>query len=165
MTVGQFIEKVHSNIKITISSAKAKRAMQQAQKLIEVDLVCQYKRLHDYRAEILRSNPGSTVVLSTYRLSDGTDKFKAIYIAYATCKTSFKLHCHRLVGLDGCHLKGQGNGILLTSIGLDPNDQFFPIAHAVVRIKNTETWTWFLGLLVMDLEITDSSRWTFISDK
>ena len=81
-----------------------------------------------------------------------------IYIAYEACKISFKRHCRRLVGLDGFHLKGQAKGILLTAVGLDPNDQIFPIAHAVVHIENTETWTWFLGLLVMDVEITDSSK-------
>ena len=49
--VGQFIEKVHCDMRITISPRKAKRAMQHAQRLIEVDLVKQYKRLHDYKAE------------------------------------------------------------------------------------------------------------------
>ncbi|XP_042023083.1 uncharacterized protein LOC121770419 [Salvia splendens] len=165
MTVGQFIEKVHSDMKITISPGKAKRAMQHAWRLIEVDLVKQYKRLHDYKAEILRTNPGSTVVLAKQWLEDGYDRFKAIYIAYEACKNSFKRHCRRLIGLDGCHLKGQAKGILLTAIGLDPNDQIFSIAFVVVCIENTDTWNRFLGLLVQDLEITDSSKWTFISDR
>ncbi|XP_041995750.1 uncharacterized protein LOC121745872 [Salvia splendens] len=99
------------------------------------------------------------------RLEDVNDRFKAIYIAYEACKTSFKRHCRRLIGLDGCHLKGQTKGILLTAIGLDPNDQIFPIAFAVVRIENADTWNWFLGLLVQDMEIMDSSKWTFISDR
>ncbi|XP_047949661.1 uncharacterized protein LOC125195566 [Salvia hispanica] len=45
------------------------------------------------------------------------------------------------------HLKGQGKGILLTAIGLDPNDQIFPVAYGVVAIENTDTWSWFLSLL------------------
>ncbi|KAL1568923.1 hypothetical protein AAHA92_00467 [Salvia divinorum] len=165
MTVGQFIEKVHGKMKITISSGKAKRAMARARKLIEGDLIKQYKRLHDYKTEILRANPRSTIVLATQRLEDGYDKFKAIYIAYEACKTSFKRHCMRITGLDGCHLKGQASGILLAAIGLDLNDQIFPNAFAVVRIENTDTWSWFLRLLVLDLEIKDSSNWTFISDR
>ena len=165
MTVGQFVEKVHVELKITISVGKAKRAMARARKLIEGDTIKQYKRLHDYRAEILRTNPGSTVVLATRRLSDGTDKFNGIYIAYEACKTSFKQHCRRMIGLDGCHLKGQGKGIFLTAIGLDPNDQIFPVAFGVVAIENTDTWSWFLSLLVKDLDIKDSSKWTFISDR
>ncbi|XP_047953996.1 uncharacterized protein LOC125200390 [Salvia hispanica] len=127
MTVGQFVEKVHVELKITISVGKAKRAMARARKLIEGDTIKQYKRLHDYREEILRTNPGSTVVLATRRLSDGTDKFNGIYIAYEACKTSFKQHCR--------------------------------------PIENTDTWSWFLSLLVKDLDIKDSSKWTFISDR
>ncbi|XP_047953891.1 uncharacterized protein LOC125200221 [Salvia hispanica] len=138
--IGQFVEKVHMELKITISVGKAKRAMARARKLIEGDTIKQYKRLYDYRAEILRTNPWSTVVLATRRLSDGTDKFNGIYIAYEACKPSFKQHCRRMIGLDGCHLKRQGKGILLTAIGLDPNDQIFPVAYGVVAIENTDTW-------------------------
>ncbi|XP_042035206.1 uncharacterized protein LOC121781547 [Salvia splendens] len=165
MTVAQFLEKVHWELKITISVGKARRAMARARRLIEGDTIKQYKRLHDYRAEILRTNLGSTVVLATRHLSDGNDKFNGIYIAYEACKTSFKQHCRRIIGLDGCHLKGQGKGILLTAIGLDLNDQIFPVVYSVVAIENTDTWSWFLSLLVKDLEIKDSSKWTFISDR
>ncbi|XP_042018945.1 uncharacterized protein LOC121766757 [Salvia splendens] len=143
MTVAQFVEKVHWELKITISVGKAKRAMARARRLIE----------------------GSTVVLATRHLSDGTDKFNEIYIAYEACKTSFKQHCRSIIGLDGCHLKGQGKGILLTAIGLDPNDQIFPVAYGVVAIENIDTWSWFLNLLVKDLDIKDSSKWRFISDR
>ncbi|XP_042049352.1 uncharacterized protein LOC121794995 [Salvia splendens] len=165
MIVLQFIEKVKCELKINISFGKAQRAMAQARKVIEGDVIRQYKRLHDYMAEIIRSNPGSTVKLATRRLTDGTEKFSGIYVCYDACKTLFKQHCRRIVGLDGCHLRGQGKGILLTAIGLDPNDQIFPIAFAVVAVESTETWIWFLDFLVRDLEINDSSKWTFISDR
>ncbi|XP_042065442.1 uncharacterized protein LOC121808953 [Salvia splendens] len=127
MTVLQFIEKVKCELKINISFGKAQRAMAQARKVIEGDVIRQYKRLHDYMAEIIRSNSGSTVKLATRRLSDGTEKFSGIYVCYEACKTLFKQHCRRIVG------------ILLTAIGLDPNDQIFPIAFAVVAVVSTET--------------------------
>ena len=135
MRIGQFIKKVHKDIKIAISSGKAKRAIKHACSLIEADLIQPYKNLHDYKAKLLRANPSVTVVLATRPLDDGNQKFKAMYIAYEACMTSFKLHCRRIVDLDGCHLKGQARGILLTVIGLDPNDQIFPIAFAVVKLR------------------------------
>ncbi|XP_042056269.1 uncharacterized protein LOC121800837 [Salvia splendens] len=150
MTVLQFIKKVKCELKINISFGKAQRAMAQARNVIEGDVIRQYKRLHDYMAEIIRSNPGSTVKLATRRLSDGTEKFSGIYT-----------YC----GSGWMPPEGQGKGIPLTAIGLDPNDLIFPIAFAVVAVESTETWIWFLDFLVRDLEINDSSKWTFISDR
>ncbi|KAL2932689.1 Altered inheritance of mitochondria protein 23 mitochondrial [Bienertia sinuspersici] len=37
-----------------------------------------------------------------------------------------------LVGVDGCHLKGNYGGILLSAVALDDNNEIFPVAIAVV---------------------------------
>ena len=44
------------------------------------------------------------------------------------------------MGLDGCHLKGPYGGVLLGTIGMDANLQFFPLAYAIVEIEDSETW-------------------------
>jgi len=31
------------------------------------------------------------------------------------------------MGVDGCHLKAKYGGILLTTVGRDANDQYFPL--------------------------------------
>ncbi|CAN1165424.1 hypothetical protein LINPERHAP2_LOCUS26143 [Linum perenne] len=41
----------------------------------------------------------------------------------------------------------------------------YPIAWVVVESETTESWDWFIGLLVPDLGITDSREWTWMSDK
>jgi hypothetical protein len=42
----------------------------------------------------------------------------------------------------------------------------YPIAWAVVEQESGDTWKWFLGLLIKDLDINDSGAgWVFISDK
>ena len=55
--------------------------------------------------------------------------------------------------------------MLLTAVGIDPNDQLYPIAYAVVEIENKLTWKWFVGELLNDLQIRDENHWTIITDK
>lgn len=113
-----------------------------------------------YMAEILRSNPGSSV---HGRWKDGF--FVGMYVCFAALKSAFKEGCRLLVCLDGCWLKGTYGGQLLSAVGIDPNDCMFPIAYALVETESKETWSWFLELLGSDLDIDDSSKWTFMSDR
>lgn len=41
----------------------------------------------------------------------------------------------------------------------------FPVAWAVVDAENRANWTWFIELLVVDIEMYNSRAWTFISEK
>ena len=70
-----------------------------------------------------------------------------------------------MICLDGCHLKTKYGGILLTAVGMDPNDCIYPISMAVVEVENTESWKWFLSTLKRDLGITNTKPWTIMSDK
>lgn len=56
-------------------------------------------------------------------------------------------------------------GKLLIAISRDANNQMWPIAWAVVQVKNRKTWSWFLSLLIKDLDIGDGQGWTIISDQ
>jgi hypothetical protein len=56
------------------------------------------------------------------------------------CKQSF-LRCRPFIGLDGCLLKGYYRGMILATVGRDPNDQMLPIALAVVEGETRESWT------------------------
>jgi len=67
--------------------------------------------------------------------------------------------------LDGCFLKGQCKGELLTAIGRDANNHVYPIAWAVVDVENKANWQWFLELLVDDIGIGDGGGLTIISDQ
>ncbi|CAN1215023.1 hypothetical protein LINPERPRIM_LOCUS40, partial [Linum perenne] len=54
---------------------------------------------------------------------------------------------------------------MLSAVGIDANDCMFPIAYAIVDKECTATWEWFLGHLGIDLDIDQSTSWTFISDR
>ncbi|CAI9288651.1 unnamed protein product [Lactuca saligna] len=73
--------------------------------------------------------------------------------------------CRRVIGVDGCFLKGICRGQLLAAMGRDANNHIFPIAWAVVEVENKETWKWFLDLLLDDIEMGIGHGLTLISDQ
>ena len=100
--------------------------------------------------------------------TDGRDirnRFDGIYICIHAIKTGFMEACIPVICMDGCWLKGPHGGFLLTACGIDGNNNYYPIAYAVVGSKNTDTWTWFMNLLKRDLKIEDTSLFTLMSDK
>ncbi|XP_062093998.1 uncharacterized protein LOC133800035 [Humulus lupulus] len=87
-----------------------------------------------------------------------------MYICYAGLKAGFNEGCRPLIGLDGCHIKGVHPGQLLTTVGIDGNNQMYPIAFVVVEIENKDSWSLFLDLLKVNLKIENSNHWSFITD-
>jgi hypothetical protein len=59
---------------------------------------------------------------------------------------------------------GGGGWQSLAVVGIDPNDNIYPIAIVVVEETN-DSWPWFLKILVVDLGSNGSIGWTFISDR
>ena len=94
-------------------------------------------------------------------LQIGVPYFERLYICWAGCKKGFLAGCRQIIGLDACHLKTKLGGQLIVAIARDPNEEYFPLAVAVVEAKTKDSWTWFINLLLAD--IGDSKRWTFIS--
>ncbi|KAH0645086.1 hypothetical protein KY284_032970 [Solanum tuberosum] len=87
------------------------------------------------------------------------EQFDMLWDYYAelrrTCKQGFLAGCRPIIGVDGCHLKGyQKGGQLLTAIGIDANNNMYPVAFAIVEGELKETWSWFLTLLDEDLRIS-----------
>ncbi|KAL0360085.1 UNVERIFIED_CONTAM: hypothetical protein Sradi_3693000 [Sesamum radiatum] len=80
-------------------------------------------------------------------------------------KQGFLAGCRPILGVDGCHLKGPHGGILLTAVGVDPNNNLYPVAYAVVQRESKDTWEWFLTVLKQDLNIQRDEEFTFMSDK
>ena len=44
-----------------------------------------------------------------------------------------------------------------------PNEEYFPLAGAVVEVETKDSWIWFINFSLAD--IGDKKRWTFISDQ
>ncbi|KAK0594585.1 hypothetical protein LWI29_037000 [Acer saccharum] len=142
------------------------RGRTRAKELIQGSIKDQYSKLWEYCAEVRRMNPGSSVILKcSSEDGDANPKFMRLYICLHALKKGWKEGCRRIIGLDGCFIKGYHTGQLLTAIGVDPNNQMYPIAYALVESECRDSWEWFLELLGQDLEINNSYGIVWITDK
>nr|KYP39649.1 hypothetical protein KK1_039035 [Cajanus cajan] len=132
--------------------SRAWRAKQIEKGVIDGDFVMQYKQLCRYAAEIKQRNPANTCVINVQRPSlNISPTFRSFYMCLEGCKSTFKKACCPLIGVDGCHLKTKYGGQLLIAVGRDLNDQYLPLAFAVVETETKESWRWFLNLLLEDI--------------
>ncbi|CAH9114405.1 unnamed protein product [Cuscuta europaea] len=157
---------IKADLKINVSISMVTRALKEIKVKTETAFKDQFKKLGDYAQECLNSFPNNTVVIHTVRVvPDAPPVFQRIYICFGPVKRGFLDGCRKVIGLDGCFLKVQLKGEILTAVGRDANNQMYPIAWVVVEIENSSSWTWFLELLKKDLEITTAESWTLISDQ
>ena len=162
----EFAEAINQKYKVQCSINQCWWAKKLA--MSELDSVLQehYGRLWDYGAEVLRTNPGSSVIFKGEVNEESSNPtFQRMYICFAALKRGFISGCRNIIGMDGCFLKGYVKGELLTAIGRDGNNQMFPIAWAVVEVECTESWTWFITLLKNDLDLCDGYNYTLITDQ
>ncbi|XP_068331459.1 uncharacterized protein [Pyrus communis] len=159
-SVDSFLAIVKSEWNHGCTKRKAYMALDKALKIIEGKHAEQYTKLWDFAEEVKKTNPGSTVKVKLDR-----GRFQRIYVCLGACKKGFKSGCRPLIGLDGCHLKSVYGGQLLCVVGIDPNDETWVIAYAVVEMENKSSWIWFLELLAVDVGIVNQRGWTFISDQ
>ncbi|CAN1761710.1 hypothetical protein LINPERHAP1_LOCUS7996 [Linum perenne] len=156
------VQTVSEDLHMNISDSKAWRIRRTANKMVRGKEMEQYARLHDYCAEVRKSNVGSTIFVET----NADSFFNRMYCCLDACRKGFLAGCRKVICVDGCFLKTEYGGQLLSAVGIDANNGIFPIAYAVVRIKNEDNWTWFLKTLKADLNIpTACEEWTFMSDK
>ncbi|KAK8635693.1 hypothetical protein V6N13_004418 [Hibiscus sabdariffa] len=120
----------------------------------------QYSKLPKYYGELRKRNHGSSTVLHLDR-----SLFQSVYICINALKDGFLAGCKPVISVDGCWLKGNYGGHLLTAVGIDANDCIYPIAYVIVDRENCNNWGWFLNLLASDLNIENSHAWTFMSDR
>lgn len=111
-----------------------------------------------------RANPGTMVEIKTTTKVDGSEQFRSFYVCYEALKIAWKQNCRPIIGLDGTFLKNSIQGILLTAVGRDPNNQIYPIAWGVVSVENNDNWLWFIQKIKVDLDLGSGEDVTIISD-
>ncbi|XP_049389222.1 uncharacterized protein LOC125853550 [Solanum stenotomum] len=129
------------------------------------DWKLEFSRLLDYADMIKSTNPGSSCWVRTDNETvNGLHLFKYFYVCFAALKNGWLEGCRKIIGLDGCFLKGACRGVLLVAVGKNGNNQMYPIAWAVVDQETKHSWSWFLNYLIEDLQLGDGSGITVMSD-
>ncbi|KAL5561156.1 hypothetical protein UlMin_030903 [Ulmus minor] len=134
-----FAKQLRDDTHVDVSRWNFYRAWRFASRALRGDAKEQFGILWDYCNELKRSNPGTTVKIQT-RLVGSEVRFERIYICFDACKQGYMEGCRPLVGLDGCHLKGNHKGQILSTVGIDPNNSMFPIAFSVVEAECKDSW-------------------------
>ena len=170
MSLGTFSRKITKEFNCTPNRWKLARARTAALKEIHGDEEEQFSRLWDYGHELRQKNPGSTFLLTTGLVRDtkfpmGRKCLKTLYWSYDACKRGWLKGCRPIIFIDGCHMKTRFKGVLLSAVGIDPNDCIYPIAMGWVEVECTSSWEWFLTTLKDDLNITNTAPFTLMSDK
>ncbi|KAK8585307.1 hypothetical protein V6N13_076181 [Hibiscus sabdariffa] len=114
-----------------VSASKCLRARNLALEMVMGSHKGQYSMIYNYLGEIRTSNPGST----TIRMLDNR-VFMRMYICLGACKNGYKSGCRPIISIDGYHLKGYFGGTFLAAVGVDVNDNIYPIAYAIVETES-----------------------------
>ncbi|XP_019258308.1 PREDICTED: uncharacterized protein LOC109236566 [Nicotiana attenuata] len=123
------------------------------------------KRLLDYADMIKSTNPGSSCWVRTdTETVPGKHLFKYFYVFFEAMKKGWIAGCRRIIGFDGCFLKGVCKGELLVAVGKNGNNQMYPISWALVDQETTHSWSWFINYLKTDLELRNGEDLTVMSD-
>ncbi|KAK5772696.1 hypothetical protein PVK06_048990 [Gossypium arboreum] len=100
-----------------VSLTKCRRAKLRALELIEGAHKAQYEKIYEYLLEVRTQNEGTTTICYL-----DNRLFQRMYVYLQACKDGYRAGCRRIVGLDGCFLKGYYGGYLLAAIGIDTNN-------------------------------------------
>ncbi|XP_060183213.1 uncharacterized protein LOC132613184 [Lycium barbarum] len=93
---------------------------------------------------------------------DDADRFKYYFVAYKACIQGYK-HIQKVITIDGTHLYGKYEGVLLSAVALVTENHIYPIAFCVADKECDESWIYFFEQL--SYLIADEPYLCIISDR
>ncbi|XVF51015.1 hypothetical protein PTKIN_Ptkin04bG0149700 [Pterospermum kingtungense] len=137
MNLKEIQARINQKLNVDVNLTCAKRVKKRMTQKLFGNFREKFTMFKDYADELLDKNPGSTIILHVDRFtSDSPHMFKRIYVCFTALKKGWKKGCRPILGVDGCFLKSQWKGELLSAIGKDRNHQMYPMAWAVVGVEN-----------------------------
>ncbi|XP_020272023.1 uncharacterized protein LOC109847190 [Asparagus officinalis] len=128
---------VHKVTNLDVSYHKCWNARRKAMIKIFGDWDNSYEILPHYLEALKRENPRTVYEVSSDPVDGGERRFTGVFWAFGSCIEGFR-YCRPLLSIDGTHLYGKYKGVLLVATGVDADGGLFPLAFAVVDVKNTE---------------------------
>ncbi|XP_071918869.1 uncharacterized protein [Coffea arabica] len=112
-----------------------------AKAAIKVSASQQYIDVGRYTAELQKTHPDTTIDIKYSPRADpeSNPRFMRFYCCLGPLKKGFREECRPLIALDGYHTKGAYPGQLLTAIGANPNNGWWPLACAVVEKEGLDS--------------------------
>ncbi|CAN1841864.1 hypothetical protein LINPERHAP1_LOCUS36657 [Linum perenne] len=123
-----------------INHNKCYRARNEARTLLEGTLEDEYK-IRLYVSELQRSDPKGRFCSEVDEHPRDKVTFKRIYVGFSSLFKGFVGGCRPIIGFDGCFLKGELPGMLLSAMEKDGNNKMFPLAWAVTEGESTSSWS------------------------
>ncbi|XP_077221273.1 uncharacterized protein LOC143855000 [Tasmannia lanceolata] len=120
---------------ITLSGHKARRARELVLEAIRHEETID--ALRAYCKEIEKTNPGSVA-----RFCKLSDSF-GLFVAYDAPIRGFVHGCRPLVCLKASPRCMKRPYVLLYALGVDAQNELFPVAFGAVEAENRESWLWF----------------------
>ncbi|XP_074270897.1 uncharacterized protein LOC141594807 [Silene latifolia] len=102
-----------------------------------------YAFLPRYLDALKEANPGTAVHFVNKPTNDPNFQLlDKVFWSFGPSINGFP-HCRPIITIDGTHLYGKYQGVMLIAMGVDANDQLFPLAFAIVEKEDYENWSWF----------------------
>ncbi|XP_041999760.1 uncharacterized protein LOC121749238 [Salvia splendens] len=160
---------VNEDFGLKIGRMKVYRAREHALDGIFGSAATQYRNLFYYKAELERTHPDSSIHIHYENMRDtGTvgPRFLRFYCCLGPLKKGWMQLCRPIIFFDACFLRGMYRGQLMTVMGIDPNNGWWPIAWAVTEAESYVQWKWFVEYLSDDLNLNaNGPRYVFMSDQ
>ncbi|CAL5061313.1 unnamed protein product [Urochloa decumbens] len=128
-----------------ISHAGAWRAKQKALELGFGTFYDSYNYVPRWLKDITYNDPGNFVDMKDSEVA-GCKDFRvlhSIFWAFSLCIQAF-VSCRPVLCIKSTSLCGKYQGVLITAIALDANDDYIPVAFAIIEEESKESWLWFL---------------------
>ncbi|KAH0661861.1 hypothetical protein KY284_026792 [Solanum tuberosum] len=103
-------------------------------------------------------------VSSSYCIMVNKDSHRFMYyfLAFSACIKGFA-HMRKVIAVDGTHLHGKYESVLLSVVAQDTKNHLYPIVFCVVDKENDASWTFFFEKL--NEIVVDEPNLCFISDR
>jgi hypothetical protein len=119
-----------------------------------------FAKFPDYIKRFKDTDPHNFVALDT----TAARQFQAAFFCPGGLRAA-GLCIRPFTAIDGTYTKSRYRMMLLIAYGINVNDHVIPLAWALVPIKDTSWWNWFLRYLKACYPKMDIDNHTFISDR